>query len=84
MDGVLTFAAPPADPDSVYRAVDLLMLVSDWGGSGLHLLEGLARGVPTIATGGGEILEHRSGKNSRNSVFVMKYIICSLFFCLGF
>ena len=56
MDGVLTFAAPPADPDSVYRAVDLLMLVSDWGGSGLHLLEGLARGVPTIATGGGEIL----------------------------
>ena len=32
------------------------MLVSDWGGSGLHLLEGLARGVPTIATGGGEIL----------------------------
>jgi len=56
MDGSLTFVAPPADPDSVYRAVDLLMLVSDWGGSGLHLLEGLARGVPTIATGGGEIL----------------------------
>jgi len=56
LDGTLTFVAPPADPDSVYRAVDLLMLVSDWGGSGLHLLEGLARGVPTIATGGGEIL----------------------------
>ena len=56
LDGSLTFAAPPADLASVYRAVDMLMLVSDWGGSGLHLLEGLARGVPTIATGGGEIL----------------------------
>lgn len=56
LEGHLTFAAPPADVDAVYRAFDVLMLVSDWGGAGVHLLEGLARGVPTIATGGGEIL----------------------------
>lgn len=56
LEGHLTFAAPPADVDAVYRAFDILMLVSDWGGAGVHMLEGLARGVPTIATGGGEIL----------------------------
>ena len=56
LEGHLTFAAPPADVDAVYRAFDVLMLVSDWGGAGLHMLEGLARGIPTIATGGGEIL----------------------------
>lgn len=56
LEGHLTFAAPPADIDAVYRAFDVLMLVSDWGGAGLHMLEGLARGIPTIATGGGEIL----------------------------
>ncbi len=56
LEGHLTFAAPPADVDAVYRAFDVLMLVSDWGGTGLHMLEGLARGIPTIATGGGEVL----------------------------
>ncbi|MGE4620011.1 MAG: glycosyltransferase family 4 protein [Planctomycetota bacterium] len=56
LEGHLTFAAPPADVDAVYRAFDILMLVSDWGGAGVHMLEGLARGIPTIATGGGEIL----------------------------
>lgn len=56
LEGHLTFAAPPADVDAVYRAFDVLMLVSDWGGTGLHMLEGLARGIPTIATSGGDVL----------------------------
>ncbi|MEM7164258.1 MAG: glycosyltransferase family 4 protein [Planctomycetota bacterium] len=51
----VTFVQPQNDPAAIYTALDLLVIVSDWGGVGLTLLEGMAHGLPVIATGGGEV-----------------------------
>lgn len=55
MSDVVTFVQPQIDPASIYTVLDLLVVVSDWGGVGLTLLEGMAHGLPVIATGGGEV-----------------------------
>ena len=52
---IVTFAQPQIEPASIYQVLDLLVVVSDWGGVGLTLLEGMAHGLPVIATGGGEV-----------------------------
>jgi len=56
LEGSVTFAEPPASLDAVYGSFDLFVLVSDWGGVGVHLLEGMVRGKSVIATGGGDVL----------------------------
>lgn len=55
LDGNVTFVQPQSDPSTIYAVLDLLVVVSDWGGVGLTLLEGMACGLPVIATSGGEV-----------------------------
>ena len=52
----MTFATPQAGIEHVYRASDVMVLVSDWGGMGIHLLEGMVQERPVVATGTGEVL----------------------------
>lgn len=52
---VVTFVEPSQSVDDMYQVLDVLVVVSDWGGVGLTLLEGMAQGLPVIATGGGEV-----------------------------
>ncbi|MEE8142977.1 MAG: glycosyltransferase [Planctomycetota bacterium] len=49
----VTFVQPQKNFHEIYSAINILVIVSDWGGVGLNLLEGMARGCPVIATGGG-------------------------------
>jgi glycosyltransferase involved in cell wall biosynthesis len=56
LEDVVTFATPQAGVEHVYRASDVMVLVSDWGGIGIHLLEGMALERPVVATGSGEVL----------------------------
>ncbi len=56
LEDVVTFATPQAGIEHVYRASDVMVLVSDWGGMGIHLLEGMAQERPVVATGSGEVL----------------------------
>lgn len=56
LDDIVTFATPQAGIEHVYRASDVMVLVSDWGGIGIHLIEGMAQGRPVVATGTGEVL----------------------------
>ena len=55
LEDALTFVQPQSDAIDIYGVLDILVIVSDWGGVGLNLLEGMARGLPIIATGGGEV-----------------------------
>lgn len=55
LNDIVTFVQPTADSARVYELLDILVVVSDWGGVGLTLLEGMAHGLPVIATGGGEV-----------------------------
>lgn len=56
LEDVVTFATPQTGVEHVYRASDVMVLVSDWGGIGIHLLEGMALERPVVATGSGEVL----------------------------
>ena len=56
LEDAVTFATPQAGIEHVYRASDVMVLVSDWGGMGIHLLEGMAQERPVVATGSGEVL----------------------------
>ena len=55
LEDALTFVQPQSTHSDIYGILDILVIISDWGGVGFNLLEGLARGRPVIATGGGEV-----------------------------
>ncbi|MGE3165379.1 MAG: glycosyltransferase family 4 protein [Planctomycetota bacterium] len=55
LNDAVTFVEPSQSVDDMYQVLDVLVVVSDWGGVGLTLLEGMAHGLPVIATGGGEV-----------------------------
>lgn len=50
----VTFTDPGAK-DDIFAVLDLLVVVSDWGGAALSLLQGMAEGCPVLVTGGGEV-----------------------------
>lgn len=49
-----TLVQPQGHISDIYSVLDVLVVVSDYGGVGLSLLEGMAHERPVIATGGGE------------------------------
>jgi glycosyltransferase involved in cell wall biosynthesis len=51
----VTFVQPQGNHEEIYSVMDILVVLSDWGGVGLTLLEAMARECPVIATGGGEL-----------------------------
>lgn len=54
LSDALTFLQPRGSVD-LFSVLDLVVIVADWGGVGLTLLEAMAHGCPVIATGGGEV-----------------------------
>ena len=56
-DIALTGALPPEDLDALYRAADVFVYPSLYEGFGLPVLEAMARGVPTVASGTSSIPE---------------------------
>ncbi|MCI0650932.1 MAG: glycosyltransferase family 4 protein [Planctomycetes bacterium] len=52
---VVTFVQPQRGAREIYQLFDVMVVVSDWGGVGLNLLEGMAHERAVIATGGGEV-----------------------------
>lgn len=63
LNEAVTFVQPGRDASPIYRVVDVLVVVSDWGGVALTLLEGMAHGLPVIATGGGEVFPFVAEEN---------------------
>ncbi len=55
LDFCFTFVQPQGRISDLYSVLDVLVVVSDWGGVGLSLLEGMAHERSVIATGGGEV-----------------------------
>ena len=55
LESAVTFVQPQVNPREMYSVLDVLVIVADWSGVGLNLLEGMAYGRPVIATGGGEV-----------------------------
>lgn len=50
----VTFTEPGAR-DDIFDVLEILVVVSDWGGTALGVLQGMAEGCPVVATGGGEV-----------------------------
>ncbi|MFQ5653955.1 MAG: glycosyltransferase family 4 protein [Planctomycetota bacterium] len=55
LQDAVTFVQPQSGAVNMNSVFDVLVIVSDWGGVGLNLLEGMAQERPVIATGGGEV-----------------------------
>ncbi len=54
LEDALTFVQPNSSAE-IFSVLDLAVVLPDWGGVGLTLLEAMSHGCPVLATGGSEV-----------------------------